>query len=407
MISVTVIDRKNKTQYFLVAIVFVVMIMFSRGTLLGNLAMKVSFFAGVACFVYAIVTKNSFDKRSAYILLSCLVFFAYCFIQGIILNSESEYHFVVENTVYWILNTVVASLILSSIGIEKCFGKVMVLVLSLSVFSYCITMLLSFVVPLESLHYFTLDYGYFYDAPVYLPFTIAYGAGKVGSFDIVRMLGFGRECGISQTFYIWAFFKCEDYFKRYRLIRLIMGLGILCCFSTTGLIIFSVSFVAYLILNYKKGSKLAKYLILIAVIVLILLCSGTYSIANRMEKSYADRLDNMIQGVKLLLEYPIFGYGFMRPVAVDNDLSDICLLSSMGKIGIVGLILFLSIYVIAFVMSEDKKKFIICNCAFFVTTLLAQPLYAVPLIYVFLFADYSMSPQKNSDNTNALESNVE
>ena len=188
--------------------------------------------------------------------------------------------------------------------------------------------------------------------------------------------------------------------SKYRNIRFLMGMGILFCFSTTGLVIFAVSFVAYLIFNYKKAKKLTKYLILLSVIVFILLFSGTYSISNRLETSYGDRLENILIGLKMLCDYPVFGYGYMRPVAEYNDLSDICLLSSMGKIGIVGLILFFSVYVVAFIMSKDKKKFVICNCGFILTTLLAQPLYAVPLIYVFLFADYSKSSQENKCDVN-------
>ena len=209
------------------------------------------------------------------------------------------------------------------------------------------------------------------------------------------MQGFGRECGITQTFYIWGFYKCRDYFSNSRVVQVLMGLGLLSCFSTTGLAILAVSYmVGFLVKNRKRNNGKLFGVIVVAGALFILLYSGTYSLSNRLEVSFADRITYIRAGIKQFIEHPIFGIGYMKRVNPGHDMSDICLLSSIGKIGIVGILLFLLIYFAAFLNSKDKMMFLLSNSGFFITAIIAQPLFHIPMMYIMLFMDYDKKEQK-------------
>ena len=378
----------SKNLNCIVAAFFVGIILFSRGSLLGNIALKVSLFCSIICIVLSI-ENNKIGKNRFCVYIVCLLFFVYCFAQGLMFNATG-YRTVIENTVYWIFASTAALLSMTRKSTEKVIGKALIYILAAFTVSYFITALLSLVMPLQRLLLTTVNYGYFYNAPLYLPFTLVYGTGKIGNFELLRMQGFGRECGITQTFYIWAFYKCQDYFKNTKLFKLLMGLGVLVCFSTTGLVIFTVSFVVdYLLRHKKEKTKKKYYLLLLIAILFILVFGGTFSLAKRIEVSYADRIDNIIKGFETLSTHPVFGIGFMKSQqTTTSDLSDICFLASVGKVGLVGICLFLLIYFVALYNSTNRKKFLLCNSGFFLTTVLAQPLYYVPLIYIMLFVDY-------------------
>jgi hypothetical protein len=92
----------------------------------------------------------------------------------------------------------------------------------------------------------------------------------------------------------------------------------------------------------------------------------------------------------------LFGVGFLKTAQDSSILTDICFLASSGQIGIVGCILFLSTYATAFAKSADKRSFLTSNSGFFFTTLFAQPMFYSPVIYMFLFFEYSKNGRVNS-----------
>ena len=388
--------KKNRVNYsqiykLFVAIIFLGIIIFSRGSIFGNIALKISLLCSVISVLLSI-KGGRINQKWFRVYIFCLAFFLYCFIQGMILNDSLRYPTIIENTIYWISTCTAALFVCSDKKQEKIVGKVLLFVLSAFTISYFITFALSFFVPLNALLITTIDYGYFYNTPVYLPFTLVYGTGKIMGIEFLRMQGFGRECGITQTFYIWGFYKCQDYYKNSKTIKLLMGLGVLICFSTTGLVIFAVSFIIdFIIRNRGDKSNKKKYITILLLIIFVLTCGGTFSLTKRMDLSYADRMKNITNGFSLLRKYPLFGIGYMKSLSVSpqaSDLSDICLLSSAGKIGIVGLLLFFAIYLNGLYLSTNKKEFILCNIGFLVTTVFAQPLYYVPLIYIMMFMNY-------------------
>lgn len=385
---------KSAINTTLTSAFFIVMLIFSRGMILGNIALRISFIAALFCILLSVYYRK--PKRTFGIYISCISFYAYCFLQGLLLNSTSRYHSVIEFCLYWTINATAAYFVFSNKETDRKIGRLLIIILIAFVASYIITFFLSVVISIDKLKLMDLDYNYFYKSPVYFPFTIVYGIGEIGPIAIPRMQGFCRECGITQTFYIWAFYKCDDYYRQTKFIKVALAAGVLFCFSTTGIAIFLTTILLNVIISNRKEIRKNWKLILIMLILLYLVLryGGTFSLSNRLSVSYIDRTANIISGMKELSRSPLFGVGFMNNPLVKNDLSDICLLASIGKIGIIGFSLFILVYIICLVNHKNRRLFLFSNAGFFITALLAQPLYYTPLIYVFLFMNYDGANNK-------------
>lgn len=395
------IIKKRELINRIIALLFVSMIVFSRGMILGNIALKISFVCALICIFFTI-SDIKLSRKKIILFCACAFFFSYCCFNGLLLNDSSRYKTVIEDVVYLFLSVIAALLVLRVDRIEKIIGAFLVYLLALFVISYMITFGLSIFIDLSRLKITTISYEYFYDSPVYFPFTIVYGVGQIGALDIFRMQGFGRECGITQTIYIWAYYRCERYVKRVMPYKMLMALGIIFCFSTTGILLFFLTlFIDFFSQNERYKNRFF-VVILIAILVSVLAFGGTYSFANRIKVSYADRLDNIKLGWDLLLQHPLFGVGYVKDLGFGkNDLSDICLLSSSGKIGIVGVLLFVIAILAAFCCASNKKVFFLATFGFIITAIFAQPLFKVPLMYVMFFMNYDVenNHKKTINNT--------
>ena len=116
---------------------------------------------------------------------------------------------------------------------------------------------------------------------------------------------------------------------------------------------------------------------------------GNLSLATRMDISYSERSKAFDFAYQEFIKNPLFGSGFMKEYSSSDVQAGIAFLSSVGSVGLIGFILFINIYFQALLRAEDKRKFILCNASFLITTLLAQPVYTSAVIYIFLFCDYS------------------
>jgi len=362
---------------------------------------------GLVCSINMMTTisKSSINigivKTEKFIIfIFCAIFFIYCNIQGVLFGSDIN--LLKGIFVTGILETAVACLVFSDKKNENMMCRFLIIVMSLFVISHIISLILSLLVGWDKLEILEFDYNYgFWNTLVFFPFSTTYGYGELGDFTFYRMLGFARECGIMQTFYVWGFYKAEDYFnneKICRKIKVLMVLGVFLCMSTTGIAIFVFSLGLMILLDkhFKVFSLKSILLILVIICCLIILFgSGTFSLSYRIEVSYSERIKAMLYSINDLNKHPIFGTGFHKLLS-DGDIQySICLLAGAGQIGIVGIILFLFTYTSAFFYAKDKRKFILSNSSFFLTALLAQPIYFYALIYLFLFLDYKKNSISN------------
>lgn len=388
--------KERKLYYVTVGALFLLMVLFTRAMLLGNISQIIGLVFGLACLVLNLDLR--IGRKSIVLLVSCFAFFTYCLISGIINDPGDRTKLIVQIFIYWVLFTFAAACVLGRKNVEKSFGRLLTVVLIACTISYLISFALGMTIGWDRIKLFMLDYKYEYISPVYLPFTPTYGDITFSSFKIPRMLSIGREVGISQMFYIWAYFRAGDFFKKTRFVKIFLAIGVFCCLSATGLVIFVALLVFEKITGFKKVSDkirpkdLVFYILPVLIVVFavfLLMRGGNLSLATRMDISYSERSKAFDFAYQEFIKNPLFGSGFMKEYSSTDVQAGIAFLSSVGSVGLIGFILFINIYLQALLRAEDKRKFILCNASFLITTLLAQPVYTSAVIYIFLFCDYS------------------
>ena len=87
-----------------------------------------------------------------------------------------------------------------------------------------------------------------------------------------------------------------------------------------------------------------------------------------------------------------FGTGLYDVGINDVELSGINLLAASSKIGIIGLVLVLMVYILPMLGYHAKKNYLIGITPILITLLYAQPIFDSPLIYALLMANYTYTP---------------
>lgn len=383
--------NRSKTLSVLTVVMLCVTLLYSRGMLLGNGNENVTLFASATTVFLCVLIKP--EKCKIPVLIACLLFFLYCFTQPYILDS-GNYSKVNQYFIWWTVPTVATCMALGIPKIQKWFRDVLIAGLCLMSISYIVTFLLSLAVGWDALRITVIDYNYYYDAPLLFPFTIVYGSGEVGGITIWRLLGFARESGIMQMLFAWGFFIADGNYRYGRAIKALLALGVLACFSTTGFAIFVFAILLNVLIDRQSKLISLNTLLIISIVVLlawILLGPESYGLSNRLNVSYIDRSTAMEYSAQYLKQAPLFGIGFMSLPDNAGVQWNICLLGSAGQIGYAGLLLFLTIYIVGFFSCRThngRRCFFFANTSFFLTTILAQPLFYSGLIYMFLFFDY-------------------
>lgn len=376
----------NKLYEGCITLSFITMLLCTRGMLLGNKYPILALYAGIICILLTI--KNKFAYKLS-VLFMIIIFVLYCYIQGIFLNQEKN---LINNVfIFWIIEIIATYFVFMNKSIERKICRIIIIIMLFFTLSYIISFILSLILNWKSIMLGSFDYNYFYSAPIFFPMTIAYGNGQIGDFVIYRLLGIARESGIMQGFFIWGFYKVGDYFENKDMKKILLGIGVFICFSTTGIIIFLCTLIIRNLFNTnKKFFSLQNILILLIIISCILLLMGnnTFSLANKLSVSFVDRNLAINYGISNFIEHPLVGVGFLKPSLYNYIQTDICLIASIGQIGIVGGALFILIYVVSTFHSINKKKFLLANAGFLLTALVAQPIFYSPLMYIFLFSQY-------------------
>ena len=383
--------RHSKSLSVVIVAMMVLTLLYSRGMLLGNGQENIALVASLVAIFLCILIRP--EKCKTPLLITCLLFFSYCFIQPYLLGS-GNYSKVNQFYIWWVVPTVATCVALSIPKIQRWFTNVIIFGLCTISLSYIVTFLLSLVVGWDALRISVIDYNYYYDAPLLFPFTIVYGSGSVGGMTIWRLLGLARESGIMQMLFAWAYFVSDGRFRFDGIVKVLLTIGVLVCLSTTGLALFVGAILLKVLVNRQsKFLSFNSFFIVIIVVLVgwILLGSGSYGISNRMSVSYVDRSVAMDYSTRYLKQAPLFGVGFMSLPENAGVQWNICLLGSAGQIGYVGLFLFFLTYVVGFFSCKSpdgRKYFLFANLSFFLTTVLSQPLFYSGLIYMFLFFDY-------------------
>lgn len=369
-----------------VAFLFMFTLLTMRGMILGNIMGNI----GIIVSFVAVISSLSIKRRhtgNIGIIAMCFLFFAYCVLQGILISDQRS--FVIYVGVVWGIEVGMAYVVLDDYDTQDIICRWLIGLLVIVVVSYIISFIMAMLTRWETIQIGNLDYNYTYDAPIFFPITLAYGNGRVGNITVYRLLGFARESGIMQCLYIWAYFKIDTFFNsKTKLLKLLMILGVTFCISATGIILFA-STVSIDLLT-RRMTKIFSWRTFVTVLIVIaavflMMSDSEYGFSYRYLFSYQDRRIAIANGFVELSSAPVFGTGFLRKGMSANIQSDICFLSSIGSVGIVGALLFSLTFLQGLRRTENKREFLTSVAPLYITAIIAQPLYYSPLIYLFLF----------------------
>lgn len=376
-------------EYKILSIFLIVGCIFSRPMILGNLFAP---FGLIIIFLICLVEliRNRFiilKSKNLNILMSSLLLFLYCGFQSAILGSDRLFDGL-QTLVYLIVCSISFYVIFSNIFIKTGFIRLLYKLLCFFSLSCVISNILMFVLGWDTIHIFDFDYDYFVDAVIYFPFTPTYGEMSFNGIVFRRLLGFARESGIMQMFYCWGFYNVEKYCRNTKIVKILMLVGVACCLSTAGFIVFFISLLFYFDLKNLFNFKTIFIIVsLLGLLYILFFAEGT-SIKTRSIRTITDRTNSISNSFEVFFENPIFGKGFYDSLNSNEEQIGINMISSLGQIGITGFILWINIYFITFINSKDKKFFLCSMSPILITALGSQPLFTAPIAYIFNYFDY-------------------
>lgn len=258
----------------------------------------------------------------------------------------------------------------------------------------------------ENVYYYRRYYGFFYTSFTYLRTVLG--------FEMYRLQSIFWEPGIYAVYLVYAIYYFVFYDKKKnKWIMYLLSICLALTFSTTGLCIGIVLFFIWLVENARVNNRSKMLIILPSVLVVII---GVVTIWQNKKNagsmvlygSYNLRRLDMLNGLELFIQRPIFGWGF-KIDGVFETYQNLGRGNSNGLItvgynlGIVGLIAFLLPFVLCVYKCQKNKRFSeIVFSLIFVITNLTEPLEFMPFMIFLLMYEYSKLGTKSKSLKNEL-----
>ena len=191
--------------------------MFYRPMLLGNMYSTI----GMVLFILAILLmlcrnhgKIKFSHNThGWVYITAMFLFIYCLFQCIILRSDRQQAGI--QTIIILIIAVSAYYIgFSNKAVEAIFIRIVFVALMFFSCSYVISLILMLMRGWNAIQITSIDYDYFVQSGVYFPFTTTYGSMNLNGLSLKRLLGFAKESGIMQIFYVWGFYSADKYYAK-------------------------------------------------------------------------------------------------------------------------------------------------------------------------------------------------
>ena len=291
-------------------IIIMFMLVSSTGGLLFVFNRNIAFLTLVVLIILSLLFIGKKIKKSIFFssflaLLVVLVLFAINFVFAINPQSLTKYSFFVIT----IFTTVLTLFYFNNQGNKAIFINSLYFVLKLLLFHSLLSFIVYFFVKenlflITSEYHESLTYYYlFYYSPNEMNVINLFG------LDIHRNAGLFWEPGILQSYLNILFFLEISVFKRNKRLLVLIVIGILSTYSTTGLFLLMIQAIYFLQKEFKKN--LAMILIAIVGIPLYILLSINMNekIHGEGESSFQKRLIDLTQPFFIALENPLTGVG--------------------------------------------------------------------------------------------------
>ena len=291
-------------------IIIMFMLVSSTGGLLFVFNRNIAFLTLVVLIILSLLFIGKKIKKSIFFssflaLLVVLVLFAINFVFAINPQSLTKYSFFAIT----IFTTVLTLFYFNNQGNKAIFVNSLYFVLKLLLFHSLLSFIVYFFVKenlflITSEYHESLTYSYlFYYSPNEMNVINLFG------LDIHRNAGLFWEPGILQSYLNILFFLEISVFKRNKRLLVLIVIGILSTYSTTGLFLLMIQTIYFLQKEFKKN--LAMILIAIVGIPLYILLSINMNekIHGEGESSFQKRLIDLTQPFFIALENPLTGVG--------------------------------------------------------------------------------------------------
>ncbi|UZJ79343.1 hypothetical protein [Fictibacillus sp. KU28468] len=379
---------------YIKSITLVIGVFLLRPTALGQ--QYTTFGVILVLFAFGIHMLECLKNRKSYfvtrknfiIILTSVLLWTYLLSHALVAGSN-HLDFVIKASIAHIIVISCAAVILSHQKSNYMFFRHLMKIFIFFSITYTLTFILGMFlgISFDRLKLFNLPVeGYEQAGEVYFPFTQLYGFMTVGSLQLPRGLGFFRESGIFQAFLIWAFFNLNNYRLDNKKNKVLLFLGIVGTFSTTGIVTFFTVFAIKLFLTKRRFWSL----ILVSLSIFVLFYApyiGLKSKSVTHSTSISDRSFATKTGLERLIENPV-GIGLYNTESSKVANEGINLLAMSYTVGIIGLIIILVTYFLPIYGYAFKRSYLVGVIPFFITFLISQPILDAPFIYLMFMADY-------------------
>ena len=325
-------------------------------------------------------------STSIKIMVPIAIYYGYRLVHAVVLSGQLDMS-VLKAAGSVLIFVGAMTILLADRDIRQFFIKGFIMLLVFFVCSYLVSFpfffLLNSAYDMEVFGIQLSRYGYHF--AIYFPLTPATGRWTISEIQFLRLAALFRECGIAQLFYIWAFSECEHYFENAKKVKVLLFLGVVFCFSTAGYICLIAFLMMKLLLSIRKGAgkKLLYVGIPLVIAVIGFSCIPGISIWDKNPESLLPRLGSIPAALKAWSEHFIFGSLKVEIESTGNSMFQLCY-----RIGLVGLVLYYGIYVVAFKHATDKRRFVLGNVAALLTLSLSQNIYDAPLTFLLILLPY-------------------
>lgn len=344
------------------------------------------------------------------LILFCVSYFA---IQGLILSDAKAT--VINSSVLLLFTVPIMAFILHGFqGVVLKFFVQFHFYLSLSaIITFIIYILVGFSVerlPLIGSLYELVEYAKYDPARllsnhvIFFPFTVAWSSAGFTGIEVPRFVGIYREPGMAQIFFNTAFIlSLFIYFKRKRLVRLVLLIGSILTFSAAGfvnLLLFAVFYILYSPKSKEQVYKLIKNPIVVVVAMVLFLILAKQSIEMLDERfsqiSGQGRLTSFADGFSRLKENLFLGEGYYNSFKKDDNgvivsASFIGILGVSYQLGLVGVFLYLIPWFFRLLTTSKLLVCIYIPCL--LTLFFSQPSYNDIFTFFLLLINAKQLPQ--------------
>ena len=219
----------------------------------------------------------------------------------------------------------------------------------------------------------------------YFPLTFTYHSVPIAGHQIERSVGIFREPGLYQLFINISYFALDFIrIKRKRYLRGLFILSLLMTFSTAGYAIFLVC-LAYRTALVQRRKRFRRFVLLLAIVGFLWIFFNIpfFGLSDKMARN-PTRMMGIVDSWALFVQRPLWGYGITSRELSYGGRLGVNLVTSLYKLGLVGLLLFLGLMTYALYKHYTMQTLVLW-LPVFITLLISQPMYEKAFTMLMLF----------------------